>query len=229
MQLKNVSLTGADDEVEIFNLNKLASSYDFVEFALLFMPEMMGKARSPSMDWIENFLENYTGHHKAMHLCGSAFLDFVSGNFESIDLLKQFNRIQLNTRFAGVIGNYRFENLAEQIVQHSDIEFIVQYTDEENTLLPLIDNSKNWSLLFDASAGTGALPETWPHPIKNYRCGYAGGISPDNLEKTLSDLTAILPDNYETWIDMESGIRTDDRFDLDKANNILIEASRYYN
>lgn len=73
-------------------------------------------------------------------------------------------------------------------------------------------------MLFDRSGGTGKVPDTWPrHPGGGVQVGYAGGINPDNV---LDVIDAIGPDG-PYWIDMESGVRTDDWFDLDKCEAVL--------
>ena len=52
------------------------------------------------------------------------------------------------------------------------------------------------------------------------KIGYAGGISPDNVADKLTYLFENVRDG-EFWIDMESGVRTDDWFDLDKVRRVL--------
>jgi phosphoribosylanthranilate isomerase len=82
----------------------------------------------------------------------------------------------------------------------------------------------NASLLFDPSGGRGIEPFSWPVPPLGARMGYAGGIGPDNL---LDVLRAIGPVESPFWIDMESGVRTDDRFDLAKARAVLETAAPF--
>ena len=55
-------------------------------------------------------------------------------------------------------------------------------------------------------------------------CGYAGGLNPDTIGDALAAIAARVPDGQPYWIDMESGVRTDDRFDLDKCERVLIQA-----
>jgi phosphoribosylanthranilate isomerase len=76
------------------------------------------------------------------------------------------------------------------------------------------DTSVDW--LFDASSGRGIAPAAWPaHPGR--RVGYAGGIKPDNV---LDVIRAGVGAAGPYWIDMESGVRTDDRFDLTKCRQV---------
>jgi phosphoribosylanthranilate isomerase len=71
------------------------------------------------------------------------------------------------------------------------------------------DDTVDW--LFDRSGGL------WPpHPGGDRLVGYAGGIGPDNVADVLEQIGATGP----YWIDMESGVRTDDRFDLGKCRRV---------
>ena len=74
-----------------------------------------------------------------------------------------------------------------------------------------MDDRVSW--LFDRSAGTGAVPDSWPaHPGHSRFVGYAGGLRPDNLAGLLPLLGA---GGGPYWVDMESGVRdAEDRFDV---------------
>ena len=52
------------------------------------------------------------------------------------------------------------------------------------------------------------------------KAGYAGGIGPGNVYDKAKEL--FLNENVEDfWVDMESGVRTDDWFDLNKAEKVI--------
>ena len=75
------------------------------------------------------------------------------------------------------------------------------------------------SILLDASGGLGIDTgiKLWPDWF--YKVGYAGGMNADNV----GDKLAYLIENarHPFWIDMESGVRTDDWFDIDKVLKVL--------
>jgi phosphoribosylanthranilate isomerase len=219
MKLRNVSITGADDLVSLADLNEVAWEYPFVEWAILLLPELAGDFRAPSEKWIRAFALGYEGEYLAMHLCGNALTGFVEGKRDILDLMKGFNRIQLNLEFGNVEGKYDPEKLIAQIKAHPEFEFIIQYTDKRREMLPKLAGVANHSILFDASAGRGVAPEGWPAPIPGHFCGYAGGIGPGNVTEHLEKIA--VAGAQETWIDMESGVRTNDRFDLDKVRAVL--------
>ena len=77
--------------------------------------------------------------------------------------------------------------------------------------------------LFDKSGGRGAAPPSWPKAREGAFCGYAGGLNPDNIGVALPAIAACVPEGQPYWIDMESGVRTDDRFDLDKCELVLTQ------
>ena len=70
--------------------------------------------------------------------------------------------------------------------------------------------------LFDTSGGKGLHPIAFPE-YPGHFCGYAGGIGPRNVLHTLDAINAP-SDNY--WIDMESGVRSDGWFDLEKVKQV---------
>ena len=226
MKLKYVSITGADDDVSVADLNRLSADYPFAEWAVLLMPERMGGIRFPSEAWIRNFTVFHSGRHKAMHLCGSGLIGFLKGEPEILDLMRGFGRIQLNLEFGDVEGQYRAEDLIARVKAHPEFQFIVQYTDKRRDLLPMLRALPNHALLFDGSAGRGVLPDRWPAPLAGHVCGYAGGINPDNVGETLEKI-AQAAGNEETWIDMESGVRTQDRFDLEKVCRVLTQCAPF--
>lgn len=226
MKLKYVSITGADDEVAVSDLNKIADEHPYVEWAILLMPERMGEKRFPSAGWIRRFADTYKGAHKAMHLCGSAFLGFIDNDPEILGLMRGFRRIQLNLEFGNVAGKFDTAKLIDQIRAHPEFEFVIQYTEKNRDLLPKLKDLANHALLFDQSAGRGVAPDSWPSPIAGHFCGYAGGLNPDNIGRNLAAI-AKAASAAETWIDMESGVRTDDRFDLKKVGTILTAAAPF--
>jgi phosphoribosylanthranilate isomerase len=74
--------------------------------------------------------------------------------------------------------------------------------------------------------GRGVLPENWQGVVPNHFTGYAGGLNPDNLEEALININKAVGDN-EIWIDTETGVRTDDKLDLEKVVKFLEIAKKY--
>ncbi len=220
MKLQYCSITGADDAVEAKDLVAMGEKYPFVEWAILYLPEWEGRNRFPTEKWIRNFSANSQGQHKAMHLCDSAFLGFVAGDKNVLDVMSGFKRIQLNLKFGNVEGKYDPADVVARVKSLPQHQFILQYTHEKKGLLPLFSDVPNHAVLFDASAGRGLLPNGWEAPLPGHFCGYAGGLNPDNVGENLQKIAAAAGD-YTTWIDMETGVRTEDKFDFSKVERVL--------
>jgi hypothetical protein len=220
MKLKYCSITGADDAVEVGALSALAAEFPFLETAILLLPARAGTARFPKLEWIENFSKTYRGNNAAMHLCDDGFLGFVAGRPDILELMRGFKRIQLNLKFGDVEGKYDPAELVARVRAHPQWQFILQYTHDKKGLLPAFQDVANHAVLFDESAGRGISPDSWDSPLPGHFCGYAGGMNPDNVEANIKMIQKVAA-GHVTWIDMESGVRTDDRFDLAKMRKVL--------
>ena len=77
----------------------------------------------------------------------------------------------------------------------------------------------NFSSLFDRSGGRGEkLTLKNALTIDGLKVGFAGGLSPENVEEVIMAITVFACDY---WIDVESGVRTDGKFDLVKVREFL--------
>jgi hypothetical protein len=219
MLLKYCSISGPDNKTDPAQLYALAEKYPFAEWAILFSPERAGNPRFPTMDWIERFKRQCRHGHKALHLCEGALPGFIKGDPEILGVMNGFSRIQLNLGF-GNRGPYSIDELVDRVRKSPNWQFIIQHGKEPN-VLPLFENIPNHAVLFDASAGSGQSPESWPHPLAGRFCGYAGGLNPDNFEHHLAVISHIVPAAMEIWTDTETGVRTNNQFDITKASRML--------
>ena len=232
MRLQHITFTGIDAKTDIKALAEIQQEFPIAEFGVL-----------TSYHWYENgnrYLDpalvkklRGQGLNLALHICGSAAHDAALGKWEHIDEtifapsapvgIELFKRIQLN--LAERNDNPKFCWITLIIGQ----ELIVQQRAELE--LPLFENTlKKWkegrfphrdtiSALLDSSGGRGIdTPlKVWPSSGK---IGYAGGFNPDNVEEKLTFLMSHVTQGT-FWIDMESGVRTDDWFDIDKVYKVL--------
>lgn len=226
MHLKYISITGADDAVNPDDLVSLSREFPAAEWAILLMPSRGGQARFPSRGWIKTFAAKAAGCHTAMHLCGDALLGFIRGEQDIFDTMQGFQRIQLNLKFGDIDGTYDPADLLKRVADNPRWQFIIQYARDKQGLLPLLKDIPNHAVLFDESAGRGITPDSWDAPLSGHFCGYAGGLRPDNVAAQI-DIIAKVAAGHETWIDMETGVRTDDVFDLGKVRRVLEIASPF--
>lgn len=218
MNLKYVSFTGADDLINPLELHEIQSKYPFVEWAILMFPEREGLSRNPSPLWRELFYKTPLTN-KALHLCGSAINRLANEDLFLMKELENFQRVQINLKphWASID---LIENLVRVVEKNSDIEFITQYNEANKSFFPYWDNVKNHVYLFDASLGKGVVPSGWEAPIGEKIFGYAGGLGPENIVKNFNDIKSLNHGRF-FWLDMESGVRTNDKFSLSKVMEVL--------
>lgn len=230
--LTYVSLTGPDDKTNIAALADLSAAFPFVEWALLYVPHNEGAPRNPTRAWREAFFEAHLPSRGAVHLCGSRAFEELLSNKLPKDVL-QASRIQLNVNARRVeftdkqvLDIYRRSlDLGPGIIlqRHANTAALI---DKFIASLPVLDTHRV-GVLLDQSKGTGRAPDSWLQPpaLEGLHCGYAGGIGPDNTADVLRALVATNDPREPYWIDMESGIRTDNQFDIAKACAVLEAAA----
>lgn len=222
MHLTRVTVAGVDDSVEPGQLAALSLAHPFVEWAVLFSQDRQGSPRYPSLDWVDALCREDV--RLAAHLCGRLAVGPLTGgplDWKNYVNFGCFDRIQLNHRLDP--GSINFAAALSFINDCAAKEFIVQVGTRNAAVYEGLRSAPNVAPLFDRSGGRGVLPEAWPEPCAAW-CGYAGGLNPDNLDAQLKILTALPGGAY--WVDMESGVRTDDRIDLDKVRACLDVAGR---
>jgi phosphoribosylanthranilate isomerase len=159
----------------------------------------------------------------AIHLCGR-YSRKPQEFFEALPMSTRFDRLQWNIDPA----HLKDAGIEEMILnQRGHGTVIVQIRDEESEKLlqRVRDGGVRSQPLFDASGGRGVPFETVQKPLDGPRTGkltgYAGGITPETVSGVLERLEAELPKEQPVWIDMETGVRTDDWLDLDKVQEVL--------
>lgn len=222
MKINKVTLTGPDNKTSFNQLLNLQQLFPFVEWGILFSKSKEGQQRYPTQDHIEN---EFTGPLKlSAHFCGWYAKEVLENqNFDLITRLSdQFKRVQLNYNFKNSTG-WNLVELLKYAEQHKGIEIILQYNQSNKETLDKfhINNlPSNFHFLYDSSGGRGNKIKTIEDPIGSFYTGYSGGLDTENIDDIcVQILTHRNP--LKVWIDMESGIRTNDEFDIDKARIIL--------
>jgi len=209
-RLKHITFTGVDSKTDIKALIEIQKQYPIVEFGIL-----------TSYHWFENgnrYLDprlfrffTKANLNLALHICGSAAHDAACEDWSEIHYLswgeyRWFRRIQLN--IAGRRDNPEYAQPSPW-----DNEIIIQQKDINN-LDFFYETQESWpkwckeklSVLLDASGGQGKDTELKILDA-DWKVGYAGGFNQGNVGDKLSFL--------------ESGVRTDDWFDVDKVVKVL--------
>lgn len=229
MKINKVTITGADDSVSVDTLLGITRIYPFVEWGILFSPTRTGTNRYPTSDKVESFIKDKLP--LSAHLCGQFTRDiFEKGDLAPLQIVKgQFQRVQLNYNF-GRSENWEFDhliNVCQWADQFRDISVIFQANkSNDRALTAMIKEypiSDNVHFLYDSSGGRGVGIGELGNPFKNYT-GYSGGISDENIFDVIKKVYDF-PNNAEVWIDMESGVRTEDIFDISKVHSVLAAIS----
>jgi len=229
MRINKVSITGADDKVSYQDLKSLQDKYPFVEWAILFSQSKRGSQRYPSIEHINKELAK-SDLNLAAHFCGWYSKEVLEGiNFSLISELPAcFKRIQINYNFKHN-NQWDINSLMAFAERTPEREFILQYNKSNSETLDeqeIIGIPSNVHFLHDGSGGRGTEIKEFQEPFNNIYTGYSGGISTDNI-KTICETLSNMKNPNEVWIDMESGVRTDNEFDLKKVEEILSVCSNF--
>jgi hypothetical protein len=196
-----ITFTGADDYTEVAAMHALSTLYP-IEWGILLSASGQGvKPRYPGDEALSRFM--WSGLRMAGHICGRYSREIMAGEQISPPVdLGVFNRIQVNhdEPVALKIRQFRAGWGPRCIAQTRTDRFPG-------------DTAIDW--LFDASGGRGVEPAAWP-AYPGRLVGYAGGIGPDNVAAVIEKIGATGP----YWIDMESKVRTNDRFDLELCRQV---------
>jgi phosphoribosylanthranilate isomerase len=115
-------------------------------------------------------------------------------------------------------------------VDVKDFEVILQYNKNNSNFLETYLSQKlpsNVNILFDSSGGRGTVIQNIQKPFNNYT-GYSGGINVENVEEICKKIVNH-SNSSDVWIDLESGVRTDNNFDFVKANKIIDSVNKITN
>lgn len=216
-----VTFTGIDDHISPGLLMALALPYPQAEFGILFSPSRTGNhPRYPSFASARRFYGS--GLRLSAHLCGDyARIVLTGGDLPDEigdEIFESFQRVQFNIgALPAGVDRQTVEMNALAFADAYGIEVpIIQWTQA------LFPSPRGCAYLADRSGGRGERPDTWPTvPEGPGLVGYAGGITPQNVTAVLSEIAETHPPGLPFWIDMESGVRTQDRFDDLKALDVL--------
>ena len=215
-----VSFIGIDKKTDIDRLLRIAEKYPDVEFGFLCSASMTNtdqNNRYPKLVLLQKLKNKKI--NLSLHVCGKlARTVCQTGNFEEVkkfvgSYFDMFDRIQLN-----VVGS-RFKTLitdtcGKQIVIQTNLSEPKSKATYEAFREANIDNIV---FLSDNSGGKGLEVDFDYFEGLDYQ-GFDGGLKPENILDRKEEIDILWEKDY--WLDMESGVRTDDWFDLDKVEDI---------
>ena len=213
-----LTFTGVDEATDLEALGALWRAYPNVEFAALAgsgTDRPGTRARFPGRERLRALaaLAQALGRRAALHLCGPYARAANAGRAGGIEAMAcGFGRVQVNAR-EGEYDTVRLAALRRRLAGHPQI--IVQ----TRAAPPRAPNEWGLAALFDRSGGRGAEGlDAWRAPAtRDGRVGYAGGLGPHNIERALERVRGW---GVATWLDMESGVRSADGFDIEKVRAV---------
>ena len=225
MKLKHITFTGLDEKTNVEELKQIQKEYPIVEFGVLMSAHWKTNGnRYPDPEIITRFTDQ--GLNLSAHLCGSIAKAAFAGDFSKviekypIFTHPDFKRTQLNVA--------PYENIFETAIELPDPiekEIIIQQRSpsikDSHAFIrfELKNPGSDVTMLVDPSGGRG-VDEGLDIIATEYKTGYAGGININNVEDKLRFLME-METVGDFWIDMESGVRTDDWFDINKVKLVL--------
>lgn len=199
----HITFTGFDDRTSIAEMAEVSSIYP-VEWGVLISPTNRD-ARFPSIQAIKE-LEKTKTLKLSLHCCGGFSKNFQKGIIDGLMFdISRFSRVQVN-------GRIYFPNLLKSTAEKFGVDLIVQ----TNTKFRYLGH--HIYQLYDVSGGRGIIPDSIPeHP--GWLVGYSGGIGPDTVIEYIKRIKG----NGNYWIDMETKVRTDGWFDMDKVRDVCVK------
>ena len=218
--LKHITFTGVDSRTDISELLRIRDKYPLVEFGVL-LSEKWAENGNRYFNPDDFYKLTKLGLRLSGHLCGSLARGTVKDGFNKLEefcggYLEIFQRVQLNIApYRNIVDKISFDYVPQTLD-----EIIIQQRKPNDCELFMKSELPHYcSMLLDASGGRGIDTEVLTMK-SDYKIGYAGGFNPENTAKKLEYL--LNDENVgDFWIDMESGVRTDDWFDTKKVEQVL--------
>lgn len=221
MKINKLTITGADDATNQDLLLDFSNNYGFVEWGILFSKTKLGEKRYPTLEYINTLPKEL---NLSAHFCGWWAKEVLENkNYHLInELAPNFKRVQLNYNFKHSTG-YKLFSLLTYLYEHPDRSVILQYNksnSEELDRLLQEDLPQNLHFLYDSSGGRGKVIERIDTSLGSAYTGFSGGLNPDNMA-TICTMVVEDAEEVDVWLDLETGVRTEDIFDLDKVKSVL--------
>jgi phosphoribosylanthranilate isomerase len=229
--LSLVSFVGVDEKTDFAELERISNTHtglEFVEWSVLFSDSKSAGnyARYPSYKFCKEFLEKSaktTYVHSSLHLCGSVIERYLEKEKDVIELCENARRIQLNLNIKDYPDHVKLTERLWSVLKQYGHSIILQQNKTKAKFMEIFlkENSFPISILHDGSGGFGREITEVVAPDEIHFTGYAGGIKPENVIKIVDLVESSNTNSKQYYIDMESGVRTDNVFSLEKCQQVI--------
>ena len=241
MRLNKIVLSGANEHTDIKELLALCNAYPFVEIGIQVSGSKasFGSAR---YWWLHTLAAHASPkNHLALHLNQDWVEGFCAGkippelntflNLEHHNGTPVFKRIQLNFK----IGREKTPDMSTLLqtirFYQPKHKFIWSYNESNQAFIEQVYQRRFPidALLYDSSFGEGIVPNERPAPVfADVYQGYAGGLSPENVEAELQKIQAVVQEHRNIFIDAEGALKGADRhLSLKRCKLFLENATQF--
>lgn len=224
--LRLISFVGVDIHT---NLNDIINFESDVpcEWSVLFSDSksITKHVRYPEYSFCKDFLDWGKENHKvtSLHLCGDVIGRYLKQEPDVLELCNKATRIQLNLNISDYPDHEKLTDDILTMITTYNHGIILQQNKTKEKFMKVFLNKKIYkiSMLHDGSGGFGREISHTPPPDNFHFSGYAGGIKPENVVKIVGLVDANNSENKPYYIDMESGVRENNIFSVDKCRQIV--------
>lgn len=228
-----ISFVGVDEQTDFAELEKISNSkagLGRLEWSVLYSDSksLTNHTRYPSYKFCKEFLERSATTkyvHSSLHLCGSVIERFLNKEKDVLDLCAGAQRIQLNLNIKEYPDHLKLTERLWSVLKFTGFSIILQQNKTKAKFMEVFleHNTFPISILHDGSGGFGReITEVVPpSEVETHFTGYAGGIKPENVANIVALIESNNPNNRSYYIDMESGVRTDNIFSLEKCRQVI--------
>lgn len=172
LNLRMMGFCGADDSVSPELMQILSVHYSWIEWGMLFRPDLEGQPRYATKGWVQQLckLNKDTGSvmRLAGHLCGSRCQEVLDGDFSFVEQLRGlgFGRVQVNATRANNVNvdssklGTHATNLLQCMAAVPEIEWIFQLNSETRPLwdeiMRIASSGIDASRVSDSGTGSGS-------------------------------------------------------------------------
>lgn len=221
-----VSFVGVDEKTNFNDIENFETTYP-CEWSVLYSDsKSVGNyTRYPSYDFCNKFLKwgDSRGWLTSLHLCGGVIERYLKQETDVMKLCEKAKRIQLNINIHSFPNHEKLADDLINVMTAHDHDIILQQnktkTDFNKVFLARDPGKVN--LLHDGSGGFGREITQVQPPDAKYFTGYAGGIKPENVAGIVNLIEKNNLNHKSYYIDMESGVRTDNIFSIEKCRQVI--------
>lgn len=240
MKLRYITCSDPRETTPAEDVLRLSQIAPNVEIAVQAHPSKMS-FDMPRYKWLNRLLKESLSMPTAPNLAVHVNMDWCDKLCQGIlvpelidvffllrdDGLPVVRRWQINFHGSNT-KKFNTDKIATLLHNSPNREFIFQYGASEYHRVQRLNNSgAQFSVLYDASGGTGKLTKNWRGPLfENHPQGYAGGLSPENVSENLDKIAKVAGERKDIWIDAEGKLKTPGTkiFDLERARNYIRNA-----